>query len=142
MMKQSMLWPAFLFMTFWSWPSTLAQEGACTKPKVAVELGNFYSETFEVLIRQYPFKTKEQWIQDIQNEMLEKLRANSPDVAIFPMGSAPDYEYYIRYYVAVIGCGEEEIIGGLTYSKDTCYWIIGTLYSKDACDVACRHPGI
>jgi hypothetical protein len=74
--------------------------------------------------------------------MLEKLRANSPDVAIFPMGSAPDYEYYIRYYVAVIGCGEEEIIGGLTYSKDTCYWIIGTLYSKDACDVACRHPGI
>lgn len=113
-----------------------ADSGTCSKPKVAVKLVDFYERTYEVLQRQYPFQTKEYWLSHIQQKMVEKLRANSPGIEIFPMASGKEYDYYIEYNVSVIGCGEQEKIGNLLSSKDTCYWVHGTLYSNDACGLA------
>lgn len=137
MPKRAFLW--LMFFLVFAHPQYIyaADTGACAKPKVAVKLQELTEETYkEVLTRQYPFQTKEYWLQHIQNKMIEKLRANSPGIAIFPMDSGEGYDYYIDYSVAVIGCGEEEKIGDLLSSKDVCYWVIGMLYSNDACGIA------
>jgi len=117
-------------------PLHAADSGTCSKPKVAVELEDFTDEAYQVLIRQYPFQTKEYWLSHIQQKMVEKLKANSPGIDIFPMASGKEYDYYIEYNVSVIGCGEQERIGNLLSSKDTCYWVLGLLYSNDACGIA------
>jgi hypothetical protein len=53
-----------LFLLFLAFPGQVcaADSGACTKPKVAVQLGDFTDETYQVLQRQYPFQTKEYWL--------------------------------------------------------------------------------
>lgn len=135
MLKRVSLWLLF-FLVFANCQYIYAVDpGACTRPKVAVKLQDFTEETYQVLIRQHPFQTKEHWLQHIQNKMLEKLKANSPGIAIFPMDSGQEHDYYIRYLVGVLGCGAQEKIGDLLSSKDVCYWVHGTLYSKDACGI-------
>ena len=133
--KSAFCFIAFLIV-FCNYQMVFAQKGSCSKPKVAVRLNGFDDLTYNVLIRQYPpFQTKEYWRQQIQNTMLEKLKANSPGVAIFPADSGLDYEYIIIYEVWPWGCGEEIKIGDLPSGKDTCYLVDGTLYPNDACDI-------
>jgi|GEM_PF-3331718 len=112
-----------------------AQMSTCSRPKVAVKLVDLYADKdiYDVLIRQYPYETKEYWKGQIEGKALEKLRANSPGVEIFPADSGSNYDYIIRYFVNVIGCGQQEKIGDLLASKDICYWAHGTIYSNDAC---------
>lgn len=116
--------------------AAMAQTGACAKPRVAVELTSVHEQTVEVLQRQDPVQTKEMWRDRIQGKMLEKLKANSPGVPIGAAGSGGAYDYSLRYNVAVIGCGQQEQIGDLRASKDTCYWVLGALFAHDACGTA------
>jgi len=106
--------------------AAMARTGACAKPKVAVELTSVHEQAVEVLQRQDPVQTKEMWRDRIQGKMLEKLKATSPGVPIGAAGAGGAYDYSLRYNVAVIGCGQQEQIGDLRASKDTCYGVRGT----------------
>ena len=112
-----------------------AQMSACSKPRVAVKLVDLFADkdTYEVLIRKYPFQTKEYWKERIESKVLEKLRANSPGAEIFPADSGSRHDYIIRYVVHVIGCGQKEKVGDLWSQKDICFWAHGTIYASDAC---------
>lgn len=112
-----------------------AQMSACSKPRVALKLIDLFADkdTYEVLIRRYSFQTKEYWKEQIESKVLEKLRANSPGVEIFRSDSGSNHDYIIRYFVNVIGCGQEEKIGDLWAHKEICFWAHGTIYSCDAC---------
>ena len=103
--------------------AAMARTGACAKPKVAVELTSVHEQAVEVLQRQDPVQTKEMWRDRIQGKMLEKLKATSPGV---PIGADGAHDYSLRYNVAVIGYGQQEQIGDLRASRDTCYGVRGT----------------
>lgn len=110
-----------------------ADSGACTRPKVAVKLKEFDKVAYELLIRQYPFATKENWIQRVHSNVLEQLRAKSPGVIFLPPDSENDAEYVLDFLIALQACGRDIRIGELLAGTEACYWSHGVVKSKPAC---------
>lgn len=110
-----------------------ADSGACTKPKVAVKLKDFDKIAYELLIRQYPFATKENWVQRVHSNLLEQLRAKSPGVNFLPPDSENDAEYVLDYSIALQVCGRDIKINELLQSTEACYLSNGEMKSKPAC---------
>ncbi len=114
--------------------TALLAEDSCPRIRIALMLVDLNKEAYEQLIRQFPFQTKEFFMNEIKQKVLRKFQTLSDkDLQVDLLDNNPGYDYVLRYFVYLIACAEKKNKVSGERENFACYHFSGVLYRHDPC---------
>ena len=89
-----------------------AQENNCPKIIVGVEVAEVYDQVFDQLNKDYPPRSKSEWLGYIESELMKILREDSPELNFISLSANPaaDHDYLFSSLITLTGGGEDVLV--------------------------------